>query len=320
MDAQDSPKLDPREQHVYIPAPYTGLKLFLRYLPPVSGDAGIVLYVHGATFPSALSVAHRFDGQSWRDDLNQAGFHVWALDLLGFGLSDPYPEMGGPPDAAPPLGRAEHAARQVEAALCAISERHQGRRVSLLSHSWGSMAAGRAAGQRPDLVERIAFFAPITWRPGQGEAPSLPAWRTITLDDQWTRFTADTPKGATPVLLERHFREWGARYLDCDPGSRARRPAAVKVPLGPTQEIQEAWAGHLAYEPGRITAPVAIIRGAWDSLCTDHDAAWLFDALENTPSTRDVKLSRGGHLMHLEEGRTVLHRVTRDFLRAAAII
>src|SRR5437588_3922497 len=35
-------------------------------------------YVHGGTFPSGLSIAHRFDGRSWRDELCAAGFHVWA--------------------------------------------------------------------------------------------------------------------------------------------------------------------------------------------------------------------------------------------------
>jgi predicted dithiol-disulfide oxidoreductase (DUF899 family) len=46
--------------------------LFLRYLPPSAhktDTSKIVLYVHGGSFPSALSIAHRFDGRSWRDEL-----------------------------------------------------------------------------------------------------------------------------------------------------------------------------------------------------------------------------------------------------------
>jgi hypothetical protein len=39
----------------------------------------------------------------------------------------------------------------------------------------------------------------------------------------------------------------------------------------------------LAYDPGLIRAPVAIIRGEWDSLATDADARWLFDALKASP-------------------------------------
>ena len=59
---------------------------------------------------------------------------------------------------------------------------------------------------------------------------------------------------------------------------------------------------------------MAIVRGAWDSMCTDTDAAWLFDAFSAAPIKRDVKLSRGTHLMHLEAGRAALYRATEDFL------
>jgi len=31
-------------------------------------------------------VAHRFDGKSWRDALNEAGFDVWGLDFYGFAI------------------------------------------------------------------------------------------------------------------------------------------------------------------------------------------------------------------------------------------
>src|SRR6185369_622328 len=94
------PKLDPREEHFEISGPNPNLKLFLRYLraPESRGEGRPVLYVHGATFPSALSVAHRFDGRSWRDALNDAGFAVWALDFQGFGHADRYPEMQDPAD------------------------------------------------------------------------------------------------------------------------------------------------------------------------------------------------------------------------------
>jgi hypothetical protein len=99
-------RLDPREEHIRISSPQSGLLLFLRYLPPTVGtgtERRALLYVHGGTFPSALSIAHRFDGRSWRDALCAAGFHVWGLDFHGFGrLSDPWPEMESAPEAVPP--------------------------------------------------------------------------------------------------------------------------------------------------------------------------------------------------------------------------
>ena len=73
-----------------------------------------MLYVHCATFPSALSIAHRFDGRSWRDELCAAGFHVWALDFHGYGNSDPYPAMSEAPDGKEPLCSTDDASWQVE--------------------------------------------------------------------------------------------------------------------------------------------------------------------------------------------------------------
>jgi pimeloyl-ACP methyl ester carboxylesterase len=311
-------KLDPREQHFRIASPHAGLSLFLRYLPPAHAagiENRVVVYVHGGTFPSALSIAHRFDGRSWRDELCAAGFHVWGLDFHGFGcLSDPYPEMASSADRAPPLGRAEDASRQLEQAVRFIGARHRDTRISIIAHSWGSMVSGLLAGRCPDLIDRLVFFGPIAWRPRSKEPVRLPAWRLISLKDQWDRFTETVPTDAAPVLSRRHFDEWGERYLDVDPESRARSPAAVKVPSGAFQDIFDAWAGELAYDPRLVRAPVAIIRGEWDAYCTDEDGRWLFDALAHSPNKRDIKISRGTHLMHLEAMRYALYRESIAFL------
>lgn len=308
-------KLDPREQHVRIPSHIPGCQLFLRNLPAEPNGGKIVLYVHGGTFPSALSIAHRFDGRSWRDDLHGGGFDVWGLDFLGFGESDPYPEMTQAAENHPPLGQAESASRQVETAVRWLAVHRGASRVSIVAHSWGTIAAGLFAGRCPDLVDRMVFFGPIAWRPPQAEPQLYPAWRLVSLDDQWNRFTAEVPAGSAPVLSRRHFDEWSEPYLDCDPDSRTRIPASVKTPSGPWQDIADAWAGKLAYDPALIRAPVAIIRGEWDSMANDADAHWLFAALTACCQRRDVKIGRATHLMHLEENRHALYRETELFLR-----
>ena len=60
-----------------------------------------------------------------------------------------------------------------------------------------------------------------------------------------------------------------------------------------------------------------LFRSAWDSMCTDADAAWLYGALAGAPERRDVVIPRATHLMHLEAGRTELYRATEAFLRSA---
>jgi pimeloyl-ACP methyl ester carboxylesterase len=310
-------KLDPKEEHFRIASDVEGLSLFLRYLPPTARNTGptkIVLYVHGGSFPSALSIAHRFDGRSWRDELTDAGFHIWGLDFQGFGASDPYPEMAVPADPNNVLGRAETASQQIERAVRFIGDHHGVPRISIVAHSWGTIATGRFAGRCPDLVDRLVFFGPVTWRQKAAEPQAFPAWRLVTINGQWDRFTAEVPCGEPGVLAKRHFDEWGSLYLDTDPDSRTRSPASVKTPSGPWQDIATAGAGDLAYDPGLIRSPLVIIRGEWDSLATDADARWLFDALKASPVKRDVKIGRATHLMHLEENRYALYREAQTFL------
>jgi pimeloyl-ACP methyl ester carboxylesterase len=79
-------------------------------------------------------------------------------------------------------------------------------------------------------------------------------------------------------------------------------------------EIIKAWHGQLAYEPSQVRSPVAIIRGEWDGLIPDEDARWLFAAFTGAPVKRDIKISRGTHLMHLEAMRLALWRESIGFL------
>lgn len=312
-------KLDPREEHYWIEGPRNRLQLFLRHLSPAQSQrarAPPVLYVHGATFPSALSIAHRFDGYSWRDALCNAQLDVWGLDFLGYGYSDRYPEMNDPPEANPSLCRTRDASKQLETAVHFILRQHGVPSLSIISHSWGSMPTCRFAGRHPTMVDRIVLFAPIARRPPRRyeKAPVAPAWRIVTIEDQRARFVEDVPPHATPVLARAHFEEWAERYLDSDPDSRARNPAGVKIPTGPFNDILHAWHGDLAYDPALVQAPVAIIRGEWDGLIPDEDARWLFDAFAASPIKRDIKISHGTHLMHLEEMRYALYRESISFL------
>ena len=222
--------------------------------------------------------------------------------------------MAEPAERHGVLGLADTAGRQLEHAARWICAYQGVPRISIIAHSWGTIAAGRVAGACPELVERLVFFGPITWRAAKGEPQRYPAWRLVSLDDQWKRFTDDVPVGEAPVLARRRFDEWGERYLDSDPDSHTRSPASVKIPSGPWQDIADAWSGQLAYDPGLIRAPVAIIRGEWDSLATDADARWLFDTMRASPLRRDVKIARATHLIHLEENRHALYREAETFL------
>ncbi|MGH8962807.1 MAG: alpha/beta hydrolase [Jatrophihabitantaceae bacterium] len=294
--------------------------LFVRHLPPVSYPAPAVLYVHGATFPSGLSVAYPFDSRSWADELGAAGLDVWAFDFVGYGHSSRYPEQGRDPERSEPLGRAAEAAEQLECVLECVAAARGGGPVSLLAHSWGTLVAGLVAGRRPELIDRLVLFGPIARRAEPAVDVGTPGgWYPLTTEQQHARFVADVPPGHVPVLSPEHFAAWARDWLATDPNAGARNPPAVRTPVGPRLDVAAAFSGDLAYDPGAIRAPTCILRGEWDSLCTDTDARDLFDALSCAPLRRDVKLGHGTHLMHLESSRHALYREAATFLLAGDV-
>ena len=295
------------------------LKLFLRHLPPKDNreakPSRVVLFIHGATFPSGLAAAFRFDGRSWMDDLSESGFDVWALDFLGYGGSDRYPEMSAGADDNPPLGRAPETAKQIAGAVAFITQKQKVAKVSLIAHSWGTMPAALFATQQPERIDRLVLFGPIAMRSGtENGAEKRPAWWVYTPEDQWKRFDGYLPKGETPVFEKRHFDIWGPAYLASDSTSVSRTPPSVKIPYGPIADIDEAWNGKLAYDPAKIRVPTLIVRGEWDSVTTNEDAHRLYQAMRMSPLKRDVVISRGTHVMHLEESRFQLYREAQTFL------
>lgn len=283
--------------------------------PETSSPAPVVVYVCGATFASEQAVGFRFDGRSWADELTAAGYEVWAFDFIGYGRSDRYPEMDATPQG-PPLGRAPAAADQLKRVIHFLKDHRGGARVNLLAHSWGTMPAGRLAAEHPELVDRLVFFAPIVTRDGDAapDARDLPAWYPMSVAAQHQRFVEDVPADHQQVLSDRDFKRWAESYLASEPQGQTDSPGTVRTPTGPPFDMATAWGGELPYDPGLIRAPLCVIRGEWDSLCTDADARRLWDSLTAVPIKRDIKLSSSTHLLHLEEGRHALHHETVTFL------
>ena len=286
--------------------------LLLRRWP---GDGDPVLYVHGFTFPSALSVGYRFEGGSWADHLQGRGFDVWACDFLGYGGSTRPAQMDAPAAGNRPFGRAVDAAAQIGAVVNHIRRERDRVRVHLVAHSWGTMAAGLFAGGHADAAGRLVLFGPIAQRRVQGlpSADQLGAWRDVSVADQLKRFIEDVPPGHAPLLIEPELAQWGPAFLATDPASGGRMPPAVRIPNGPQADIISAMSGKLPYEPGRVVAPTLIVRGGWDNLCRDADAAWLMEKF-GTNETSDVVIQAATHLMHLEHGREGLFAATADWL------
>lgn len=290
--------------------------LLLRRL---AGTGAPVLYVHGATFPSALSVAYRFAGRSWMDDLADRGFDVWAFDFAGYGGSERQAALSGAQDGAP-VGRALDAGKQIARVVDHLLRVTGRARVSLIAHSWGTIPAGLFAAQHPERIARLCLFGPI----GQRDTAGLPApesavtWRLVSVAEQLARFASELPDGHAPVLLEPELHAWGPAYLASDPEAGARVPRAIKIPAGPVADVLAAWSGALGWRPEDVRAPALIVRGEWDRVSSDADAAWLLRRL-GSPIRELTTVPAGTHLLHLERNRDALFAAAGKFLAAELV-
>ena len=221
------PKLDPREEHFCIAGPRAGLQLFLRRLSPAPARAqrSPVLYVHGGTFPSALSIAHRFDGKSWRDALCEAGFDVWGFDFHGFGAFRP---LSGDGRSRPRRIRRSAVRRGCSGAARgrgALHSRAAGQSHALAHLAFLGLDAGRALRRRASRAGRPS--RPVRSDRAPGAAALREAADGAGLADRDARGPMDAlHRGRAaqepPVLVARAFRRMG-RALSRQRSGRAAR-------------------------------------------------------------------------------------------------
>ena len=301
-----------RERHVLDAAGAAPIALQVQRALQPRTDAPDVLYVHGATFGADLSLFFQLDGASWANALALAGWNAWGFDFVGFGASARYPA-----DLARPAGSIEDAVHDLGRAVQAVRARNGGQPVKLIAHSRGAAVAARYAGEQAAHVRALVLFAPIVARTPIASAPAarqqLPSHHLLSAWAQYRRFVEDVPRGQPQVLAEAHMQAWAQAYLGSDPDSSTRQPPAVLTPCGPLADIAALWSGAALYDPARVQAPTLLVRGEWDSLCTDADADRLLASL-GAPVRRDVKIPRATHLMHLEQQRLALYQAVNRFL------
>lgn len=301
-------------------------RLQMRHLSRKAGKP--VLYIHGATFSSALSVGYRFtDGKAWEDSLHHAELDVWALDFEGFGGSARPAAFGLPADSSPIPLRSMDAAQQIARAVQFVREQTGRDRVSLIAHSWGGVPAARYAGDHVNTLDKLVLFAPVLHRPAPAtpqpmgnnlpNPANIPAWRLLTVAEQLARFVHDTPIGHASALAEPTLDRWGPAWLATDVNALTHTPPAVQVPTGPQADIMALWSGGDLYDPAAIAAPTLIVRGEWDSVCSAADVDRLQSRMKVKAVVSQV-IPASGHLAHLETNRAALWAKVNAFLTSAS--
>lgn len=309
-----------------IPADSKGIELYLRNKRPADitkfAPERVLLYVHGATYPSETAFDLQLNGFSWMDYLACRGFDVHLVDLRGYGRSTRPAEMSKPPEENGPIVNTAVAIRDVDSAVNHLLAKRHLDKLNLLGWSWGTSIMGSYAAANPEKVARLVLYAPLWLRktPSQlgGDGP-LGAYRSVTMDQARTRWLNGVPQEKQADLVPPGwFDSWAQATWATDPDSGNWNPPVLRAPNGVVQDVREYWAAGMPYyDPRAIAAPTLLVHGEWDQDTPGYMAQAIFGLLENAAWKRLVVIGEGTHTVIMEKNRLQLFREVQLFLEEA---
>ena len=305
-----------------VPAKDAGIELYVRNKRPADMKTftpeKVLLYVHGATYPSETAFDLELGGFSWMDYIARQGYDVYLLDLRGYGRSTRPSEMDAPANDNAPIVKTETAVRDIEVVVEHILQRRGIEKLNLLGWSWGTTTMGSYAAHNPARVNKLVLYAPVWLRKAPLKLPPgpLPAYRTVTKEAAKQRWLNGVPADKQKDLIpDGWFEAWVDATFATDQVGAQQTPPVLRAPNGVIDDIQSFWAaGKPKYDPAKITAPTLIIHAEWDQDTPAYMSQALFPLLTNAASKRYIVIGEGTHTVIMEKNRMQLFKETQLFL------
>ncbi len=289
-----------------------GLNLALWERRPGGSGAGyhpdgarVVLLLHGATWSGRPDFDLQIRDYSLMEALARAGYDTFALDIHGYGGSDPPREEGD-------YATADQAIKDVAAAIEYIGKLRGPRAINLFGWSWGAHVAGLYASEHPEQIIRLVLYG---FFPGRGKTVPTGMPEHLPLE----RFKTNSYAATQSDFIDGEYeRDVAARFGREALAACPRSPLGVGIDFGSRMPL---------FLPQQLRVPVMQIYGAFD-LQPPHKrsrlAAEEFSRIEgrcldffNDLSTWDkrfVVIPGGGHGVHLEKGHRLFQRAVIEYL------
>jgi pimeloyl-ACP methyl ester carboxylesterase len=306
-----------------VPSAEPGIKLYVRNKHPAgmktfSADK-ILLYVHGATYPSETAFDLQLNGMSWMDYIASHGYDVYLVDVRGYGKSDRPQEMSVPAEQNEPIVHTETAVKDVGSAVDFILKRRGVAKIDLMGWSWGTSTMGWYTAQNNDKVNRLVLYAPQWLR----NAPSLTdsggklgAYRAVTRDAAKGRWLTGVPEDKKADLIPAGWYEaWADATFATDAVGAKQTPPVLRAPNGVVQDGREYWSSNKPlYDPADIRVPIFLAHAEWDRDLPSYMLYAYFARLTNAPYKRYVEIGEGTHTIIMEKNRMQLFQAVQQFL------
>jgi pimeloyl-ACP methyl ester carboxylesterase len=311
-------------QDYHIDAVDPGIKLFVRQKMARGNtrytEENIVLFVHGATFPSTPDFDLQYKDYSWADWMIARGYVVYMFDKRNYGYSTREKAMDAPAADNQPVSRSHLVIRDIGAVVDHIRARHKVARVNIIGWSWGAMTAGYYTSLNSEKVKKLVMYAPayayaLHTNLGAGTAlqnkrkPSefnyaLGAYRLgskAANDGRWD--------GEIPVADKNSYREEGVRdafaleALKTDPTSDTRNPPSLRAPNGVLEDSFMQATGRRLWNASSIYVPTLVIAGEYDTWSYPEDREGLMRDLTHAPVKKHVLIRDATHFVLFEKPR-----------------
>lgn len=320
----------------FIDAVDPGIKLFVR-MKMAEGhtkftNENIVLFVHGATFPSTPDFDLHFKDYSWADWMVKKGYVVYMFDKRNYGFSTRSPVMDKPAKDNKPVSRSYLVIRDIGAVVDHIRKKHSVDKVSLIGWSWGAMTSGYYTSLHSDKVHKLVLFAPAyvfplhtNLGPGSGlqnkRKPyefnyGVGAYRLGSGAANQARWD-----GEIPVADKSQYREqavvdaFNEAAMATDPTSFTRTPPSLRAPNGVLEDTFMQATGRRIWNASSIYVPTLVIAGEYDTWSYPEDREGLMRDLTNAPVKKHVLIKDATHFVLFEKKRFEFFEAIEQFLR-----
>ena len=320
----------------HIDAVDPGIRLFVRQKMAAGNtrftNDNIVLFIHGATFPSTPDFDLRYKDYSWADWMIGRGYVVYMFDKRNYGFSSREKAMDEPPARNKPVSRSYLVIRDIGAVVDHIRGKHKVQKVNLIGWSWGAMTAGYYTSLHSEKVNRLVMFAPAyafpmhtNLGPGSGlqnkRRPyefnyGVGAYRYGSAQANQARWD-----GEIPVKDKSEYREQGAvdafaqEALATDPTSNTRKPPSLRAPNGVLEDTYMQATGRRIWNASSIYVPTLVIAGEYDTWSYPEDREGLMRDLTNAPVKKQVVIKDATHFVLFEKPRFEFFTEIEKFLR-----
>lgn len=276
----------------------------------------IVLFVHGATYPSSTGFDIDLPGGSWMDYVARRGFDTYFVDVRGYGGSTRPATMNQPAASNPPFADTKDAIRDVSVAVDFILKRRGVEKINLVGWSWGTALMGGYTAENNLKVNKLVLYAPLWTLKSPPPISGSGNYRAVQRDPARSRGLRGIPKERQEEISPTAwFDKWWVGNLASDPDGAKQNPPVVRAPNGVIKDIVEFWGKGLpTWEPANVRVPTLLILAEWDQDTPPYMAQEVFSRLVNAPYRRLEMLSEGTHAIALEKNRTHIMQQVQNFL------